>query len=314
MFTHQPKLNVSDGNANFVILFYCTKFNYNLKSQPHTLYNKEFAPEFIYIIYFVDCYVKLPSSWKYISVFPLLLFFFPDDESCCSANNNPPNNHKQLFNQKEHQQQHSAENQCDGNAGNAIVGGNQHVTLPSPEQTEPDSTTTLRHFRKASSIKTLANIVSTTTSTPSTASNTNSTAKSGGNGKGHDYYSVEKFIAREMYNCHLCDETFSTTNSLRKHRSMVHNNNTNMPFVCTICKRGFRVRNALQRHMETHDVEGRPYECTICQVRFPRPSQLTLHKLTVHKFEKVHTCDECGKQFATESSLKAHEKVAHEGK
>uniref|UniRef100_A0A1I8NWI8 ZAD domain-containing protein n=1 Tax=Stomoxys calcitrans TaxID=35570 RepID=A0A1I8NWI8_STOCA len=230
-----------------------------------------------------------------------------DDDSCCSVKNNLQNNHKQLFNHHQQQQQFIGGNLNDG----------VHNTMISIEQTEPDSTTTLRHFRKAS-LKSLASSEGMNCSGGNNYLPYSSCPYDSGNKRcvpsanaTTQYYTVGKYVSRD-YNCHLCEDSFATANALRKHRNVVHNNHCTMPFVCSICKRGFRLRNALQRHMETHDAEGRPYGCNICQVRFPRPSQLTLHKLTVHKFEKVHTCDECGKQFGTESSLKAHEKVAHE--
>lgn len=118
---------------------------------------------------------------------------------------------------------------------------------------------------------------------------------------------------RANQQCQYCEERFTNEMTLKKHHQLAHGSTTTMPFVCGICKRGYRMRTALHRHMESHDVEGRPYECNLCKVRFPRPSQLTLHKITVHLLTKPHTCDECGKQFGTESALKTHVKF-HGGK
>lgn len=237
----------------------------------------------------------------------------------------------------------------------------QHVTIPSPEQTEPDSTTTLRHFRKrqlcdASPSQNFASASPSSSSSSSTfslnnnASNNNgendndnnninlnhnspdnvSTGCAGSGGSGGKQIVIERTL-RGSHNCLLCEESFTNEIALRKHHHLAHGaaiqaTSTNgssasttsasmsSSLVCTICKRGFRMRNALQRHMETHDAEGRPYECNICQVRFPRPSQLTLHKLTVHKFEKPISCEECGKQFGTESAMKTHAAEHVEGK
>lgn len=199
-----------------------------------------------------------------------------------------------------------------GGDGDGNGNSHSHTTIPSPEQTEPDSTTTLRNFRK--SVMNCTSAGSNDCSDNSQCMKYSVCSYNNNNKRSMNVYTLEKCIARELFNCHLCTDAFPTAHALRKHRSILHNNNYTMPFICRTCKRGFRQRQALQRHMETHDTEGRPYACNICLVRFPRPSQLTLHKLTVHKFEKLHNCNKCGKQFGTESSLKAHEKVAHEGR
>ncbi|XP_017466119.1 PREDICTED: uncharacterized protein LOC108359014 isoform X2 [Rhagoletis zephyria] len=180
-----------------------------------------------------------------------------------------------------------------------------HVTLPSPEQTEPDSTSTnntatLRHFRKRRASAKYASMAAM-----------GGGVMSGGAGGGNSNASEDELllmerVLRNSHNCLFCDARFTNDIALRKHHQLAHSNQASMPFVCSICKRGFRMRTALQRHMETHDSEGRPYECTLCHVRFPRPSQLTLHKLTVHFLRKPHACEECGKQFGTEGALKTH--------
>ncbi|XP_030373492.1 protein split ends [Scaptodrosophila lebanonensis] len=186
-----------------------------------------------------------------------------------------------------------------------------HITLPSPEQSEPDSTTTLRQFRKRRSspcVPSPATSISApgtpmpliqTTPAPSPSSSPSSSTTDGG-------ATLQQSELRAGHQCIYCEERFTNDIALRKHHQLAHGAQTTMPFVCSICKRGYRMRTALQRHMESHDAEGRPYECNLCRVRFPRPSQLTLHKITVHLLSKPHTCDECGKQFGTESALKTH--------
>nr|NP_001247288.1 molting defective, isoform F [Drosophila melanogaster]AFH06606.1 molting defective, isoform F [Drosophila melanogaster] len=197
----------------------------------------------------------------------------------------------------------------------------QHITMPSPEQSEPDSTTTLRQYRKrgvivgpqgplhlatpvaspspssSPSSSTVDHIPPASPATPASPAPPPSPAVAS---------TVQVSELRTSHHCLYCEERFTNEISLKKHHQLAHGALTTMPYVCTICKRGYRMRTALHRHMESHDVEGRPYECNICRVRFPRPSQLTLHKITVHLLSKPHTCDECGKQFGTESALKTH--------
>ncbi|XP_067615036.1 uncharacterized protein [Eurosta solidaginis] len=192
-----------------------------------------------------------------------------------------------------------------------------HVTLPSPEQTEPDSTSStnntaiLRQFRKRRASSKYAGMAALLAAGGSSNGSNGSSSSAllaavdKSNATEDELLLMER-VLRNSHNCLFCDARFTNDIALRKHHQLAHSNQATMPFVCSICKRGFRMRTALQRHMETHDSEGRPYECTLCHVRFPRPSQLTLHKLTVHFLRKPHSCGVCGKQFGTESALKTH--------
>ncbi|XP_067614865.1 streptococcal hemagglutinin-like [Eurosta solidaginis] len=198
-----------------------------------------------------------------------------------------------------------------------------HVTLPSPEQTEPDSTSStnntaiLRQFRKRRASSKYAGMAALLAARGSSNSSNGSSSSAllaavdKSNATEDELLLMER-VLRNSHNCLFCDARFTNDVALRKHHQLAHSNQATMPFVCSICKRGFRMRTALQRHMETHDSEGRPYECTLCHVRFPRPSQLTLHKLTVHFLRKPHSCGVCGKQFGTESALKTHS-TFHQG-
>ncbi|KAH8346105.1 hypothetical protein KR067_005106 [Drosophila pandora] len=194
-----------------------------------------------------------------------------------------------------------------------------HITMPSPEQSEPDSTTTLRQYRKRGVIVGphgplhLATPVASPSASPSSSpsSSTVDVAPPASPAPPQSPATPSPLPANELratQQCQYCEERFTNELALKKHHQLAHGSTTTMPFVCGICKRGYRMRTALHRHMESHDVEGRPYECNLCKVRFPRPSQLTLHKITVHLLTKPHTCDECGKQFGTESALKTHVK------
>ncbi|TMW50438.1 hypothetical protein DOY81_004491 [Sarcophaga bullata] len=261
-----------------------------------------------------------------------------DNDDCCGGSNRN-NDHKVQQRQSGFTGSESVNNRLQQQQQQQQLQPTQHVTIPSPEQTEPDSTTTLRHFRKRqlsekSSVYSSTPALSSSTTTSSTGANGYSLSTNSDNSLAGDegveqhqqqlqqqqqqpqqQIVVERTL-RDTHNCLLCEDSFTNEIALRKHHHLAHgtqtmatSNTVSTSLVCNICKRGFRMRNALQRHMETHDAEGRPYECNICHVRFPRPSQLTLHKLTVHKFEKPNSCNECGKQFGTESAMKAHTKV-----
>ena len=50
------------------------------------------------------------------------------------------------------------------------------------------------------------------------------------------------------HKCHLCNDSFSKTNHLKSHMSMVHDDRR--PFQCTQCDSSFKVKHHLKRHVE----------------------------------------------------------------
>ncbi|TDG52064.1 hypothetical protein AWZ03_001345 [Drosophila navojoa] len=191
-----------------------------------------------------------------------------------------------------------------------------HITLPSPEQSEPDSTTaTLRQFRKrcmASTTAGTASMATSATTTTTAATTMLSTAPSPSPSSSPSSSTMETGATlqlgklRSNHQCAICEKRFTNIIALRKHQQLAHDSQTTMPWVCGICKRGYRKRTDMDNHMKSHEPKGRPYECNECWVRFPEFKQLAMHKFTVHELIKPHTCDECGKQFGTESALKTH--------
>ncbi|XP_023161828.2 uncharacterized protein LOC111593346 isoform X2 [Drosophila hydei] len=193
-----------------------------------------------------------------------------------------------------------------------------HITLPSPEQSEPDSTTaTLRQFRKrcipsncttagTASISTSAAAATTTATAILSAAPSPSPSSSPSSSTMETGATLQLGKLRSNHQCVVCEKRFTNIIALRKHQQLAHDSQTTMPWVCGICKRGYRKRTDMDNHMKSHEPKGRPYECNECWVRFPEFKQLAMHKFTVHELIKPHTCDECGKQFGTESALKTH--------
>ncbi|XP_032589698.2 uncharacterized protein LOC6574238 isoform X1 [Drosophila mojavensis] len=193
-----------------------------------------------------------------------------------------------------------------------------HITLPSPEQSEPDSTTaTLRQFRKrciasnctsagAASMATSATTTTTAATTMLSTAPSPSPSSSPSSSTMETSTTLQLGKLRSNHQCAVCEKHFTNIIALRKHQQLAHDSQTTMPWVCGICKRGYRKRTDMDNHMKSHEPKGRPYECNECWVRFPEFKQLAMHKFTVHELIKPHTCDECGKQFGTESALKTH--------
>ena len=54
----------------------------------------------------------------------------------------------------------------------------------------------------------------------------------------------------EMYVCDLCNQSFSTQGSLKRHRESVHRQSAG--FSCQVCSQRFYRKDVLQRHLKKH--------------------------------------------------------------
>lgn len=80
---------------------------------------------------------------------------------------------------------------------------------------------------------------------------------------------------------------------------------------CSICRKVFRERHKLKRHMMIHTGE-KPYTCIHCDKAFSLEYNLNTH-IRVHTGEKPYRCDYegCGKSFTQSGNLKTHKKTNH---
>lgn len=76
--------------------------------------------------------------------------------------------------------------------------------------------------------------------------------------------------------CHLCGESFSRLDSLKRHLK-----NHSNPLSCHICKESFHQSSDLKDHLETHAKE-KPFVCRFCEKKFSYSTSLVRHA-------KVHT-------------------------
>ncbi|CAG0881135.1 unnamed protein product [Darwinula stevensoni] len=83
------------------------------------------------------------------------------------------------------------------------------------------------------------------------------------------------------------------------------------PFKCDSCKRSFKRKDTLARHMVKHD-SGRKFMCPLCGRYFALLSKLEHHVDVTHSVGKPHMCDMCGKTYKRKGALKDHQ-MTHTG-
>ena len=110
----------------------------------------------------------------------------------------------------------------------------------------------------------------------------------------------------QMYVCSLCNQTFSTQGSLKRHRETVHRQSGG--FSCQVCGKRFYRKDHLGRHMKIHQpatLFGHLAACpTDATVDLPPPSPPKRHGQTP-------MCDLCAKTFARQKALKRHQQTLH---
>ena len=60
------------------------------------------------------------------------------------------------------------------------------------------------------------------------------------------------------------------------------------PFVCSICKKAFNQKNALQIHMKKHNGD-RPHKCPYCTMSFTQKGNLKTHIKRAHHMDMVQS-------------------------
>lgn len=80
------------------------------------------------------------------------------------------------------------------------------------------------------------------------------------------------------------------------------------PFICDYCRKSFRSKGAITRHLFSNHVNAEPkFECEICQKKFQLESLLKNHTYAVHREKKASvTCEICGKSFVAQFFLNKH--------
>ena len=132
-----------------------------------------------------------------------------------------------------------------------------------------------------------------------------------------------------LYQCEVCNKTFSTAASLTSHRwqhtkpfqcehdkckarfaskgnLVIHRrrHTGDRPYDCNLCDAKFTTKGNLKRHIQSHS-GVKPWACTQCDGRFTEKKSLKIH-MRKHTGERPYVCKFCGKRFAQTSILKSH--------
>merc|ERR1711963_452991 len=77
------------------------------------------------------------------------------------------------------------------------------------------------------------------------------------------------------------------------------------PYKCTICSKGFQKMSKLTAHMKIHRAPEEHYNhpCDICGKKFTRPQHVARHKM-LHTGERPFKCPKCPRQFTREDKLR----------
>jgi len=109
-----------------------------------------------------------------------------------------------------------------------------------------------------------------------------------------------------VFDCHICNATFNTEKSLKRHAIVVHRNQT--PFICHICNIEFKHKFSLKKHIVYFHDKRKLFECSICNAKFKTKQMLKAHVLKVHESQKCSICDAT---FTFKTHLRRHISSVH---
>ena len=108
--------------------------------------------------------------------------------------------------------------------------------------------------------------------------------------------------------CPYCKKEFREKRSLDKHVRAIHE--AERPFPCDHCSESFRNQIELKAHVNRH-LKDHPYKCDVCSISFQKQEALTTH-YRLHTGEKPFACEICDKKFTSEKNRRVHV-LRHEG-
>ena len=108
--------------------------------------------------------------------------------------------------------------------------------------------------------------------------------------------------------CPCCKKEFREKRSLDKHIRAIHE--AERPYACEHCTESFRNQIELKNHINRH-LKDYPFKCDVCSMTFQKQEALTTH-YRLHTGEKPFTCPICEKRFTSEKNKQVHV-LRHQG-
>ena len=81
------------------------------------------------------------------------------------------------------------------------------------------------------------------------------------------------------------------------------------PLVCIVCKlcdSSFATKQSLKKHIESLHEGKKPFECSICNAKIAQKGHLNYHILYVHGEKKHFQCSQCGSEFKHKYSYETY--------
>ena len=108
--------------------------------------------------------------------------------------------------------------------------------------------------------------------------------------------------------CQYCKKEFREKRSLDKHIRAIHS--SDKPYNCNHCSETFRTKVQQENHMSSH-MRDFSHKCDRCQMTFRKQEELNTHYRT-HLEQKSYICEVCEKAFNSEKNMRQHA-IKHQG-
>lgn len=118
----------------------------------------------------------------------------------------------------------------------------------------------------------------------------------------------EKKPQKKVFKCDDCSKVFALRILLKRHIDAKHRK---VPFHCRLCKREFRYKRSLNRHMKNTQLpENEAVKCEHCSKTFTYNCLLRQHIGATH-LKIRFPCHHCSKEFQHKKALEVHMKLQH---
>jgi len=119
---------------------------------------------------------------------------------------------------------------------------------------------------------------------------------------------VRNHPGARKFTCEICKKSFSSSCSLRRHRTCMHRDEAEQQYKCKVCRRKFTE----SADLHVHNCSRLTVRCSVCKEQFSRLDDLQQHMSNSHKdLSKVKhsfTCEMCKQQFHSLLDFKCHRK------